>query len=94
MDQWMGGRVDGWVDGWMDGWMDRWMESSHAEKDLGVLGHERWDTTRPCALAAQKIDRILGYIKKVWAAGRGRRFCGSYHVLFCPPDSKVTFCLH
>jgi len=44
-----------------------WMESNLEEKDLGVLVDDKLKTTKQCVLAAWKVNRILGYIKRSMA---------------------------
>lgn len=40
------------------------IENSPAEKDLWVLVHKRVDLIRQCSLAVQKVNHILGCIRR------------------------------
>lgn len=55
------------------------IENSPTEKDLWVLGHERVDLSQQCAFAVQKVNHILGCIRR----RGGQQVCGG--------DSSLSF---
>lgn len=48
---------------------DTQLEKSFAEEDLGVLVDTRLNAIQPCALAAKKVNGILGCMSKVFPGG-------------------------
>ncbi|GAB0188267.1 hypothetical protein GRJ2_001292000 [Grus japonensis] len=65
-----------------------WIESSPEEKDLGVLVDKKLNMSRQCALAAQKANHILGYIKRS-VASRLREVILPFHSTLMRPPPGV-----
>jgi len=68
------------------------IENSPAEKDTGILVHERQDTSQQGVLAIWKANGILGCKNRGVAAGRG----GDCPLLLCPheaPSGLLCPCL-
>ncbi|KFW08452.1 hypothetical protein N327_08149, partial [Fulmarus glacialis] len=67
-----------------------WIESSPEEKDLGVLVDEKLNITRQCALAAQKVNYILGCIQRRTASRSREMILPLYSTLLRP---HLEYCI-
>ncbi|PKU38982.1 hypothetical protein llap_10714 [Limosa lapponica baueri] len=67
-----------------------WIESSPEEKDLGVLVHDKLNTSQQCVLAAQNASHILGCIKSSVASRVRKAILPLYSALVRP---HLQYCI-